>query len=117
MFNNRLVFKLFYIFLLVNSSFFVQATNTNVDLLRGTHFKAYAYEVILFFQIYTLNSPLLISNHIFEKKYPPFMTAVKSSDGNITGRKGFCSDFINAFADHYGIRYILKLTLKCQIIF
>ncbi len=29
---------------MVNSPVFVKATNINVDLLRGSHFKAYAYE-------------------------------------------------------------------------
>lgn len=32
------------------------------------------------------------------------MTAVKNSDGNITTRKGFCTEFINAFAEYYEIK-------------
>jgi len=33
------------------------------------------------------------------------MTVVKDSNGTITARKGFCSDFMNAFAEHYDIRF------------
>lgn len=46
---DRSIFKLLFISLLVNPPVFVRAINTNSDLLlRGTHFKAYAYEVRLY---------------------------------------------------------------------
>ncbi len=42
----------------------------------------------------------------YHYKYPPLIAAVRNSDGNITGYKGFCADFINTFAEHFEMRYI-----------
>jgi len=37
-------------------------------------------------------------------KYPPIMSAVKNSDGNITTYEGFSVDFINYLAQHFELR-------------
>ena len=86
-----------------------------MDVLRKVHFKVYAFEVntciyifFAFICLYKLNSVntflYLLYISIMLMKYPPIMSAVKNSDGNITTYEGFSVDFINYLAQHFELR-------------
>ena len=83
--------------------------------MSGTIFRVYAFEVPSHRFLVKFQS--IIDWFIFKNcdfKYPPSITAVKSStDGNLTYQGGSV-DFINYFADHLKFRQAMKLLLSLK---
>ncbi len=75
------------------------------DVLRGLHFRVYAYQVNTFFKMkITILIHSILCTYVMQ--YPPLMYGVKDSNGNVSSYEGFTVQFINYLAQHFKLMYL-----------